>query len=398
PGERIIVSNPDSGEIFSGVANNHGWRDRNRSFDKPSGVFRILVLGDSNTFGAIVPAEKVYTTQLEDKLRAEGFAVEIVNMSYGGWSTDQELEAFINEGRKYQPDLVVVQFTVNDIGENLNAAGGNRLKPFSYALTESGILKRSANAAFAMSQGQETTFRYWLKEAVSSSEILKRAYLFYNIVTHQSPHIARSGYFVSPHQYLLIKYLLKADEQDSFVQFLERNLNSEITQESIDLALTGTPHAGRREKILELLKSNWIHDYWDLDAYERKVPDTNATGWRLTFALLQVIRDEAAKINAPVWILSDQEEGAYQWERYWERISPSQETRLAFLSVNDVLADFAESSGMEMVTLELPHTRARLDPHPNIEGNRAMAENLYRHLMRRLGERLPRLAASPASL
>jgi lysophospholipase L1-like esterase len=75
-------------------------------------------LGDSVTFGAIVPAKKNYTRVLGDKLINNGYNVEVINIAYGGWGTDQELEALINEGLRFKPNLIIVQFCKNDITDN----------------------------------------------------------------------------------------------------------------------------------------------------------------------------------------------------------------------------------------------------------------------------------------
>src|SRR2546428_6902846 len=70
PGEEILLGNPDTGEVYRSVANNHGWRDLDRTFANPDGKYRILVLGDSVTFGPVVPDDKTYTRILANKLQA----------------------------------------------------------------------------------------------------------------------------------------------------------------------------------------------------------------------------------------------------------------------------------------------------------------------------------------
>ena len=90
PHELISITDPDTGEVYISRGNNHGWRDKDRSYTNDRNAYRILVLGDSGTFGAVVPSEKVYTRILEDKLIADGFNVEVINISYGKWGTDQQ--------------------------------------------------------------------------------------------------------------------------------------------------------------------------------------------------------------------------------------------------------------------------------------------------------------------
>ena len=54
PGDPIVTRELDQGRRYYSRANNHGWRDRDRRYSNPSGSFRVLVLGDSNTFGVSI--------------------------------------------------------------------------------------------------------------------------------------------------------------------------------------------------------------------------------------------------------------------------------------------------------------------------------------------------------
>ena len=106
------------------------------------------------TFGATVPSDKVYTRVLEDMLRQDGYNVEVINIGYGGWGTDQELEALRNEGVRYKPNLVIIQFCSNDLTDNLVFANSDEqkealragvhraLKPFYYTISDDGRLLR----------------------------------------------------------------------------------------------------------------------------------------------------------------------------------------------------------------------------------------------------------------
>lgn len=83
--------------------NSKGLRDDETTYEKPEGVFRIVVLGDSRTFGFGVPIEKHFTTKLEGYYNN----VEVINMGVSGYGVDQELLFLQIEGLRYQPDLVI---------------------------------------------------------------------------------------------------------------------------------------------------------------------------------------------------------------------------------------------------------------------------------------------------
>ncbi len=80
PKQMIKISDPDSCDVFIDRTNSHGWRDLDRDYENSKRAYRILVLGDSHTFGLIVPAEKIYTRILERKLRDAGYNVEIISI------------------------------------------------------------------------------------------------------------------------------------------------------------------------------------------------------------------------------------------------------------------------------------------------------------------------------
>jgi len=101
--------------------NSAGMRDREHVTKKPTGVFRILLLGDSFMEALQVPFEASLPSLLERRLEQEtGKRVEVINAGVSGWGTDDELRYLTMYGLKYQPDLVVVAMTLhNDISDNL---------------------------------------------------------------------------------------------------------------------------------------------------------------------------------------------------------------------------------------------------------------------------------------
>ena len=99
--------------------NSHGLRDHTeRSEAKPPGTYRILVLGDSITFGWGANYEKTFCRLLEKSLTAQppipGRKFEVLNTGVGNSNTAMEVEYFKEEGWKFQPDLVLVGWFIND--------------------------------------------------------------------------------------------------------------------------------------------------------------------------------------------------------------------------------------------------------------------------------------------
>ena len=109
---------------FAGVPvhiNSLGFRDnREYAIAKRPGTFRILVLGDSVTFGHGSVFEHTYPLLLEKRLKAWKPDVDwqVWNLGVPGYNTSQELAYLLEVGASYRPDLVVVGFYANDVVDN----------------------------------------------------------------------------------------------------------------------------------------------------------------------------------------------------------------------------------------------------------------------------------------
>jgi hypothetical protein len=121
--------------------NKHGFRDADRSYEKPTSTVRIAVLGNSWTEAMQVPLDKTYCSLLERRLTElscfAGKHVEVLNFGVSGYSTAQELLLLRDEVWKYHPDIVVVAFySARDVANNVrqfnNAANPEQSPYFVY--------------------------------------------------------------------------------------------------------------------------------------------------------------------------------------------------------------------------------------------------------------------------
>lgn len=128
------------------VSINHlGLRGREYSEAKPAGMYRILVLGDSMTFGWGVAAEEVFCAVLEKRLNQEvsprtGVTYEVINAGVGNYNTTQELTYLEDRGLKLNPDLIVLAYYIND-AEPVPAHDASFLvrNSYLYVLVSSGL-------------------------------------------------------------------------------------------------------------------------------------------------------------------------------------------------------------------------------------------------------------------
>src|SRR5688572_5172913 len=126
--------------------NSLGLRDHEYSYEKPEGVSRVLVLGDSFPEALQVHLDDSFSKVLERALNTRGRSVEVLNAGMSGFGTDNALLYFTHEGYKYQPDIVLLSFYVgNDIRNNWHTleeldVGGSR-KPH-FEITQNGLALR----------------------------------------------------------------------------------------------------------------------------------------------------------------------------------------------------------------------------------------------------------------
>jgi len=94
-----------------------GLWDRPHVVPKPAGVYRVVILGDSVPNDPSIPYAKRFPSMLEAQLARDappGVKVEVINVSCEGYNTIQEVRLLEKVGLKYQPDLIVVTYVLND--------------------------------------------------------------------------------------------------------------------------------------------------------------------------------------------------------------------------------------------------------------------------------------------
>ena len=108
-----LIPSAKSGNIS---VNTDGFRGPEYSITKSANTFRIIMLGDSETFSFMLAQSNALAAQLESLLNQKSGLVwyEILNFGVEGYNTFQELELLKTKGLKYNPDLIILNYVLND--------------------------------------------------------------------------------------------------------------------------------------------------------------------------------------------------------------------------------------------------------------------------------------------
>jgi len=119
---------------FGRPRNARGYRDLERTFEKPAGTRRLVVMGDSFAWGAGIEYEDTWGQRLERGLgRRHGERWETVNLALPGLSATDYAAQLPAEVVAYAPDVVVLGWVLNDAETKEQMKARER----AYALVES---------------------------------------------------------------------------------------------------------------------------------------------------------------------------------------------------------------------------------------------------------------------
>ncbi len=134
---RCFGHQPNKLGVLDGVetrTNQFGFRGPDVSSTKAPNTTRILFLGDSVTFGTQLGDDQTPVTQVQRYLETHlsSRRSECLNAGVCGYATWQELDLLKDEGLAAEPDVVVLQFCLNDMidvaGVERGVLIGNRIR------------------------------------------------------------------------------------------------------------------------------------------------------------------------------------------------------------------------------------------------------------------------------
>ncbi len=161
--ERELILNTEGiwGGSFVKI-NSEGMRDDEYGLEKPKDVYRIAVLGDSNTFGLGVEQDETYSAVLERMLEKNlDSKYEVLNFGVPGYTSKQELELLKTKVLSYEPDLVILAYTLDDPEEKTLNVKIEEKKSFLMKFWE--VSSRSRFVKFMKAKMKSTLDRWNVK-------------------------------------------------------------------------------------------------------------------------------------------------------------------------------------------------------------------------------------------
>jgi hypothetical protein len=115
PGQRTVEAHFRQPKL---IYNSLGFRDFEYPEEKLPKQFRIFAVGDSFTQGGGVNFDDTYPKKLERYLNFMGniekITYQVLNLGVPGRSTNQELELIKEQAERFDPDLIILGYCLND--------------------------------------------------------------------------------------------------------------------------------------------------------------------------------------------------------------------------------------------------------------------------------------------
>ena len=164
-----------------------GLRDREHSIEKPEGVYRVAVLGDSYSEAMQVDAKDAFWSVLGDKLTQcayrPGKRIEVINFGVSGFGTAQEYLMLESMAMRYRPDLVLLQFmNGNDVDDNSIALSYEKMRPFFLLDRTRGLVLDASFAATKVFQRESSAFMGFVRSVADHSRVLQLVRAFMKTV------------------------------------------------------------------------------------------------------------------------------------------------------------------------------------------------------------------------
>lgn len=148
--------------------NSLGFRGREYQVAKPENTFRIVMIGDSETLSFLLKPDETLAAQLEGLLNKQSASLhyEVLNFGVEGYCTLQELELLRTKALKYDPNLIILNYCLNDP------------EPGEYYLNKNFLMRHSALARYTSYRIKKGMIRRERKKLGISDELENYNYYY----------------------------------------------------------------------------------------------------------------------------------------------------------------------------------------------------------------------------
>lgn len=263
--------------------NSKGIRGNEYSYKKTADEYRILILGDSFADGYKVEFDNLFSEVLKRKFNAnkKHKNFQVINTGTIGWSTDQELLFFQHEGKKYDPDLVVLMFYQNDIAYN------NQPKDWSMYY----------KPLFKIKEGELV---------LTNVPVPKPDIFIYDghLEPKEKPVFKRIRYWLHTHSYLYL-FVKKRMKNSYILRKLAKELH--LLDKPDNAEEQNTPDNDERALPNEFR------------VWEKNYNDTVRASWKITEAMLIKLQEEVSSIGSRLLVFYIPFEASI-YKKEWEKL------------------------------------------------------------------------------
>ncbi len=253
--------------------NSLGLRDKEYSLQKPANTFRILMVGDSFTEGDGVFSHETFSKRLEEKLQQVGKKFEVINAGVGSYSSLLEFLYLKNYGLQLQPDLVILNFDLSDVHDDITYTKTARFDENGVPVGVSpsgepeGLLKGPIAVVKDWFKDNMRLYNFIRIRITPQLELMKRQGNFSGDIRHDKYALLRASYIDADSNWSLThKYLL-----------LTRDL---LKDHGVDFWMTVYPYG------LQVHAKEWKagRDYWQFrqDTVYSTMPQETLERWAVS--------------------------------------------------------------------------------------------------------------------
>lgn len=192
--------------------NSLGFRGPNFETAKPKGVFRVVCLGESSTFGYRDRDDETYPFLLGRLFADERLPVEVVNGGFPYYNTGSILSLLRQDILNYQPDLITLYAGFNDTGWPLRIGPSGRLALWFHGRSMTYLLLREKISFFAF-QNELRVFEKLIPQTLPHDQISREV----ELVAHRFGDNVRSIIHTAKNRgirVILIKQPITAHERN----------------------------------------------------------------------------------------------------------------------------------------------------------------------------------------